>query len=181
MTSSVTDEQIMNKVSRGNLEEAGILYERYRKVIYNYLLRLTFNKEISLDLTQNVFIRMIRYRGSYKSGKPFRPWLLRIARNEWNDFYNEEGQFLSNSHDLDAINQETLAAIGDDDKSYHVQQLQKAMSMINPEYRQVLLLSKYMKLKNSEIAELYNSNENAIKGKVFRAMQQLSKVFKKLV
>ena len=180
MTSSATDEQLMNNVSRGNLEEAGILYERHSKMIYNFLLRLTFNKEISLDLTQNVFLRMIRYRESYKPGQPFRPWLIRIARNEWNDFYRKEGQFLSNSHDLDAINQETLAAAGDEEKSGHVQQLQKAMSMINPEYRQILLLSKYMKLKNREIAELYDSNENAIKGKVFRAMQQLREVFRKL-
>jgi len=177
MTSSGTDEQIMKTVSRGNLEEAGILYERYRKLIYNYLLRLTFNKETSLDLTQNVFIRMIRYRESYKTGQPFKPWLLRIARNEWNDYYKKEGQFMSNACDLDAINQESLAAMGNDDRSDQVVQLQKAMSKINSEYRQVLILSKYMKLTHREIAELYESNENAIKGKVFRAMQQLREVF----
>ena len=180
MTSSATDEYIMKRVSGGDLEKAGILYERYRRMIYNYLIRLTFNKEISHDLTQNVFVRLIRYRGSYKKGQPFRPWLMRIARNEWNDYYRKEGQFRSNSHDLNAINQETLVAMGRDERAEQVHQLQKAMSLINPEYRQLLILSKYMKLKYSEIAELYDSNENAIKGKVFRAMQQLREVFKKL-
>jgi RNA polymerase sigma factor (sigma-70 family) len=180
MTSSATDEQIMKRVSRGNLEEAGILYQRYRKMIYNYLLRLAFNKEISLDLTQNVFLRLIRYRKTYHAGQPFKPWLISIARNEWNDFYKKEGQYISNSYDLEAINQETLASLGNNERSEQVMQLQKAITLINPEYRQILILSKYMKLRYSEIAELLDSNENAVKGKVFRAMQQLREVFNKM-
>ena len=56
----------MQHVKDGNLSEMSELFERYNVKLYNYFLKLTRNKLISQDLTQNLFYRMIRYKNSYK-------------------------------------------------------------------------------------------------------------------
>lgn len=176
----MTDEKIMNRVSQGKLDDAKILYDRYHVKIYNFFLRLTFNRETSHDLTQNVFYRLLRYRGTWKKDHVFIPWIFRIARNEFNDFMKREGRFLNNSMDLEEINEDSAAIIDNPKSSEQVVILQNALSIISPEHRQVLLLSKYMKLRNKEIAIIVNSNENAVKQLIFRAMQKLRKVYFKL-
>ncbi len=65
-------------------------------------------------------------------------------------------------------------------KSDQVKNLQNALAKISPEHRKILLLSKYMKLKNKEIAVILESNENAVKGMIFRAMCKLREVYFKL-
>jgi RNA polymerase sigma factor (sigma-70 family) len=176
----MTDEKIMNRVSQGKLDDAKILYDRYHIKIYNFFLRLTFNRETSLDLTQNVFYRLLKYRNTWKKDQVFIPWIFRIARNEFNDYLKREGRFINNSLDLEAINNSSAVMIGDPEKSEQVKILQSALSMISPGHRQVLLLSRYMKLRNKEIAMIINSNENAVKQMIFRAMQELREVYFRL-
>jgi RNA polymerase sigma factor (sigma-70 family) len=176
----MTDEKIMHRVSQGKLDDVKILFDRYHIRIYNFFLRLTFCQEISLDLTQNVFYRLIKYRETWKKDHLFIPWIFRIARNEFNDYMKKEGRFRSNSMELEEINEITEGMINDSEKSDQVKNLQCALSMLSPEHRQILLLSRYMKLSNREIAEIINSNENAVKQKVFRAMQKLREVYFKV-
>jgi len=170
----------MTRVSQGKLDDAKILYNRYHIKIYNFFLRLTFNRDISLDLTQNVFYRLLKYRATWKKDQVFIPWIFRIARNEFNDYMKREGKFLNNSIELDEINDTASAMTGNLENSEQVIILQNALSMISPEHRQVLLLSRYMKLKNKDIAYIINSNENAVKQLVFRAIQKLREVYFKL-
>ncbi len=82
--------------------------------------------------------------------------------------------------ELEEINEIAAGMISDPEKSDQVKNLQCALSMLNPEHRQILLLSKYMKLSNREIAEVISSNENAVKQMVFRAMQKLREAYFKV-
>jgi RNA polymerase sigma factor (sigma-70 family) len=177
---SMTDEKIMTRISKGELDGAKILYDRYHVRIYNFFLRLTFNRDVSLDLMQNVFYRIIKYRKSWKEKHDFIPWIFRISRNEYNDYMKKEGKYLSNAIDLEEINESSAGMIIDPAKSDQVKNLQNALAKISPEHRKILLLSKYMKLKNKEIAVILESNENAVKGMIFRAMCKLREVYFKL-
>jgi len=177
---SMTDEKIMTGISKGNPDGVKILYERYHVKIYNFFLRMTFNREVSLDLMQNVFYRLIKYRKSWKENHAFIPWIFRICKNEYNDYMKKEGRFLNNSVDLEEINESSAGIITDPARSDQVKNLHNALARISPEHRKILLLSKYMKLKNREIAVILESNENAVKGMIFRAMCKLRKVYFKL-
>ncbi len=72
----MTDELIMEAVKNGNLDQASELFDRYHKRLYNYFVKISFDREASNDLTQNVFLRMIRYRNSYKEGNKFISWIF---------------------------------------------------------------------------------------------------------
>jgi len=63
----LTDEQIMQQVASGDIEKSGILFQRYKTAMYNFYLRSTYDQSLSEDLTQQVFIKLIKYRNSYKN------------------------------------------------------------------------------------------------------------------
>jgi len=176
----MTDEKIMTDVSQGELDGAKILYSRYHIKIYNFFLRLIFNREVSLDLMQNVFYRLIKYRKSWKNDHAFVPWIFKICRNEYNDYLKKEVRYIRNAVDIEEIKESSAGIIIDPIQSEKVKNLHNALANISPEHRKILLLSKYMKLKNKEIAEILDSNENAVKGMIFRAMCKLREVYFKL-
>jgi len=50
-------------------------------VVYRYLLRLVRDSELAQDLTQETFIKAWKHIRRFQTDKPFRPWVMRIARN----------------------------------------------------------------------------------------------------
>ena len=79
---AVEDADLIRQATRGNVESFNLLVSRWEKRVYNYLLRITANREDALDLTQDVFLKA--YQNLRKLDDPgrFAPWLYRIAHNE---------------------------------------------------------------------------------------------------
>lgn len=105
--SNPTDEYLINCIKDGDIEKSAIIYERHFKSIYAYFFRLTRGKMESEDLAQNVFLRMIRLRNSYKTNHLFLPWLYKIAHNIFIDFCNASNKEIRNLKDYKEENFET--------------------------------------------------------------------------
>ncbi len=73
----MTDEMIMEAVKNGDLQQVSMLFERYHKRIFNFLARMTMDRELAEDLTQNVFLRIMKYRASYRKETASRPGFTR--------------------------------------------------------------------------------------------------------
>jgi RNA polymerase sigma-70 factor (ECF subfamily) len=65
-------------------------------------------------------------------------------------------------------------------KTQEVEALQNAMNLLNEEYREVLILSRYQELKYSEIAQVLNTTEGNVKVKIHRALKQLQDIYFKV-
>lgn len=76
-------------VRRGDRKAAGLLVERYYEEIFFLVARQTGEtRETVLDLTQEIFVSMLRSLPSYDREKAaFRTWLNRIAINKIVDRY----------------------------------------------------------------------------------------------
>ena len=109
MTIKKSDEILMKQLAGGNKAAAGVLYERYSSSVYNYFVRMTKDVESSRDLTQNVFVKILKYRHSWKDDKVFSYWLFRIARNILIDYFNETQKF----YDLENNYKQTNLSIAD--------------------------------------------------------------------
>ena len=79
----------MTIVSEGNLDAMTYIFERYHVRLYNFYYQMVKDVAICEDLTQNVFIKVIRYKHSYKGGK-FVSWIFKIARNLFYDHYQAQ-------------------------------------------------------------------------------------------
>ena len=76
------DADLIRQAARGNVEAYNLLVSRWEKRVYNYLLRITGNREDSLDLTQDVFLKAYQNLARLDNPERFAPWLYRIAHNE---------------------------------------------------------------------------------------------------
>lgn len=175
-----TDEALMQKLSQGQLEACAVLFERYHLAIYNFFLRLTKQKMLSEDLTQSVFERLLKYKASYQVGKNFRSWIYQIARNIYADQYQKRGPFVDQYSTVETVAMEAPSVLNKIETNEHQIQLRQALNRLQPEQQEILVLSKWQKLRLKEVAQIMNISEGAAKVRVHRAMQALREQFFKI-
>ena len=163
----------MEAVKSGDLQQASLLFERYNKRIYNFLARMTMSKMLAEDLTQNVFLRMIKYRNSYREGNRFHSWIYQIARNVFSDHYQMHKNKFSGFVDVEKMSE----VIADKEESMEQDErekiLHRSLAMLNEEQRELLVLTRFQHLKYEEVAVIMDTTVANIKVKVHRAIQKL--------
>ncbi len=79
--SSVADNRLISAYLTGNEYAFEVLVSRYQDRLVNYLNRLIHDYEMSVDLSQEAFIRVYRNANRYQGQYKFSTWLYRIATN----------------------------------------------------------------------------------------------------
>lgn len=171
------DEQLMQKVKSGDLDSLAPLFEKHHVKLYNFFLRLTQNKDISRDLTQNVFRRIISYRNSYDNKWKFKSWMYQIARNVHLKHYQENKFLRSDFHEMEKLEVNSKSALEEMDMASKKSTLYEALNQLSPEQRELLELSRFQGLKYQEISEITGNSVTAIKVKVHRAMHKLRELY----
>ncbi len=176
----IPDESIMLNVKNGDLSAMSLLFERYNVKIFNFFLKMGLSRDISQDLTQNLFYRMLKYRSSYKEGNSVRTWIYQIARNLHADHFNR----LKKDRELFLQTETVSADIIDEPGSFpeeDYERLDAAMAGLNDSQREIIVLSRFQGLKYSEISTIVNQSVPAIKVAVYRAIRQLRHIYMKQI
>jgi RNA polymerase sigma-70 factor (ECF subfamily) len=170
----MTDQSLMLAVADGDVAQLGVLFERYHRQLFNYLLRLTGNRQMSEDLVQEVFMRILKYRRSWHSECQFRTWMFQIARNVRIDHVQRN---LPNAVSLDDHVEEFVCPLPRPDAAAErkddVRIMLEALERLPEERREVLLLRGFQGLKFEEIATVLKCSVNTIKGRAFIAIREL--------
>ena len=87
------------------------IYEKYSKLVYNYLYRLTNNIELSEELMQETFYSAIKGLNKFKGECKVSVWLCQIAKNKWKYYLKKNKKIHETA--LDAIMENLL--VEDDD------------------------------------------------------------------
>lgn len=75
----------------GNEAAANALILSYYKEMYAFVYKQTLDSELSLDLTQEIFISVMKSMRNYDSKKAsFRTWVYRLASNRLVDYYRSK-------------------------------------------------------------------------------------------
>ncbi len=170
----------MQNVKEGNLAELSVLFERYHLRLYNFFLRLTMKPEISQDLTQNLFYRMIKYKSSYKEGYSFKSWMYQMARNLHLDYCKEQKR----SEELFLKTESYQVEMSDEQGGYiedDFDRLDQAFQKLNNDQKELIVLSRYQGMKYEEISAITNQSVPAIKVAVHRAIKQLRGIYLKQI
>ena len=172
----------MLKVKSGDLDRMGLLFERYNRPLYGFLLKMCGETSSSEDMVQTVFYRMLKYRHTFTGEGEFRTWMYYLARNVLNDEMKKNKKHKQQQDVKDY--EEHIAGGKQADEELHKSQeakaLQEAMNQLSDEYREVLILSRYQELKYGEIAKVLNTTEGNVKVKVHRALKQLQSIYFKV-
>jgi RNA polymerase sigma-70 factor (ECF subfamily) len=76
-----SDYALARAAASGAIAAIGDLYNRYSRRVYSLCLRMTCNTADAEDLTQEVFIQLIRKIGSFRGESQFTTWLYRLTVN----------------------------------------------------------------------------------------------------
>ncbi|MBI3637819.1 MAG: RNA polymerase sigma factor [Candidatus Rokubacteria bacterium] len=172
-----TDDELMARVREGEQRAFAELYERHRRVVFTFLLRLTGDRRTAEDLLQETFLRAWRSRGDYRASGQFRGWLFTIARRLTVDWYRREGLQWEGNEEK-AVLLETLASpAGQPDRHAEAREelghLQRALDRLPPAQRETILLSRFVGLDSQQIASVTNSTPGAVRVQLHRALAHL--------
>ncbi len=169
----MSDEHIMEAVKNGNLQQASILFDRYHKRIFNFLARMTGEREAAEDLTQNVFLRMLKYRHTYKPEMKFQSWIYQMARNAFSDYYQQQKQRIPVKMEVEKLDDHLPDLMEALEQEENEKRLIRALAQLPDDYRELLVLTRFQHLKYEEVAGFLNMTVANVKVKVHRAIGQL--------
>lgn len=178
---ALSDNSLMIKVRDGDLDRLGLLFERYKKPLYGFFYGLNRDSDVSEDLVQNTFFRILKYRHLFRGDGDFRTWMFHIARNVSHDHFRKDKLKAKDSiedwQDKLGHQESRSEEIQHDDEH---RMLSMAMDRLPADKREILLLSKFQEKKYKEIGEILGCSEGAVKVKVFRALHDLKVVYQQL-
>lgn len=165
----------MAQVKGGQLDQLNELFSRYSKRIYNYFLKSTMDRDDSDDLTQELFIRVMKYRKSYKDGQAVQFWVFQIARNMVKDHFRKMKVHRDQFNPVEVM-PEVVEESMDEDRERE-KQLYKAMKALPEDKRELLVLSKFEGLKYEQIAAMRETSVSNIKVQVHRIIKELRDLY----
>lgn len=172
----------MLKVKDGDLDKLGLLFERYNRRLFGFFYRLTHRRDISEDLVQGVFERILKYRHTYRDNGAFSTWIYQIARNLHADHYRESTKIEEDDNpvDWDSFRGQDLSPELESEDDRERKLLELALERLDPDKKETLILSRYQGFKYREIAEIMDCSESAVKVRVFRGINELKEIITKL-
>lgn len=187
--SEQTDEELASAFQKGDEQAFALLFARYKKPIYNFLIRNLGQNENSEEAFQEVFLRVVRSISDYRPSAKFSTWLYTIARNYSID--QKRKQRFRNHLSLDQPIAEGIA-LGDkmadqgpgteskrgfNEVSHYLQNFLESM---NPEQKEVFVLREFQHLSFDDIAKVTKVSVNTVKSRMRYAMQYLQTRFKEI-
>ena len=156
------------------------LFERHHRGVYGFLYRMTGSREMSEDLVQEVFLRILRYRDTYAPQTSFAAWMYGIARNALIDQMRKRRPETAWDDGLPDLQSSELPPDEQFRSRQEIALLQKALASLPADKREVLILSRYQNLQYTEIGRILGCEPNAVKQRVFRAVRALAERFTEL-
>lgn len=174
------DEDLILAYQKGNSEAYQVLFERYKKPILNYALRILGNRADAEDAAGEVFLVLITDRSAYNPKAKFITWLYTVTRNTciskirkrknvfslWSRREGEEDSEweIPDTQDLasvELVKKEEAAAV------------KMAVQRLPEPQKSALILREYHALSYEQISEILNVSTANVKVLIFRARERL--------
>lgn len=169
----------MRRIQDGEMASMNVLFERYQRPMYNFFMKSTFDAVASEELTQELFIRMLRYSASYRPELgSVKSWLFRMAANLHINYRNAQSK--KAMHSVVLTESHLAVAETNDARRFTEEEYEKlgaSLQQLKTEQRQLIVLSKYQGLKYEEIASITGLSVVNVRVKIHRAILALREVY----
>jgi RNA polymerase sigma-70 factor (ECF subfamily) len=170
--------ELVASVLAGDQEAFGELVELYQRPVFNLTYRMLGDAGEAEDAAQEAFLRAYQHLERYDNTRPFKTWLLSIASNYCIDRLRKRRlTWLSIEEPLPPHPSLTSAEGEPEDAALTGERhaaIQAMLTELAPEYRAAVVLRYWYDMSYTEIAEMLETTESAIKSRLFRARQSLA-------
>ena len=166
------DPGVLRKAQRGDERAFSIIVRTYEQPVYNYVLRLTGDRALSEDLTQEVFLRVYQGLAGFSLRSRFTTWLFQVTKNRVLD-------------ELRALERRPRAVVALEDipplevvdapaeRAETIDAVWRAVEDLNPDLKMALLLRDVVGLPYAEIAETLEITLATVKWRIYKAREEV--------
>lgn len=139
------------------LEDIKIVYDKYFKDVYKYVLSLTLNESIAEEVTQETFFKAIKNIDKFDGRCTLFVWLCQIAKNTFFTHYQKSKRFSSIEEQLMKTTDCFEEYLLDKESAFEIH---KVLHKLEEPYKEVFSLRVFSELSFRQIAELFNKTES---------------------
>lgn len=183
------DETLMLDHGAGSEPAFEELVRRHQKPVLNYIYRMVRNRQVAEELTQEVFLALVKNAQRYRPTARFTTYLYKIASNivskEWARSKRRPrllalwAPWARNTNDADDFN--PLEHLPDTRQSVEAsfarqevsEAVNTALNQLPPHQRQAFVLHRFQQLSYEEVASITNTPVGTVKSRVVRAERAL--------
>lgn len=181
---TLTDGELIINSIAGRSDGFEELVRRYQRPITSYVFRMLGDYESSLDVTQEVFIKVYNSLTKYSSEYKFSTWLYRIAHNAAIDHRRRnsvtpqslEAENADGSYQIQ-LESRDLSPEQDRERSEWRIEIDAVVKCLPPAYRDLILLRHGQDLSYDEIADVTGLPLGTVKNRLFRAREMMREMF----
>lgn len=171
--------ELIAEILEGSQAAMEVLVKRYYKIIFSYVYRSTGNYHTSYDLTQEVFVKMMKSIDKFEGrGNSFKNWLFKIALNNVRDYFKgsryrafkETTEFSSDIPDENIV--ELIPRMQRRDE------IKKAILQLPEVQRDTIILRFYNDMKIKDIAKVMDTTESTVKSRLRLGLGKLKDILK---
>jgi RNA polymerase sigma-70 factor, ECF subfamily len=180
--SEPTDFELLRRAAEGERQAFELVYHRYQQVVYRFARAMTGCPDAAEDVTQEVFIALIKELPRYDPARAgFTTYLYGIARNLSRDRWRRTQRRLA----LEAVGLERRRTTDDPfdllERAQTATQVQCALRGLPLRYREVIILCDLHGLAYAEAALVVRSSVSGVRARLHRARQLLRRKLSRLL
>ncbi len=171
MATQVTDSELVRKMLGGDKTAFAELYRRRQRDVYRFALHMTGAADLAEDVTQEVFIVLMKKGNEYDELKgSVNAFLLGVTRNYVLRRLRKERSFVSIDDTLgDTIAAENASVNEALARNESIQAMRRAVLKLPPHYREVVVLCDLQELSYAEAAAVLDSKIGTVRSRLHRA------------
>jgi RNA polymerase sigma-70 factor (ECF subfamily) len=184
------DQELVKSYVGGNELALQFLLEKHQSQIFHYILSKIKNRDLSNDIFQDTFIKVIRTlkSGNYNEEGKFLPWVMRIAHNLVIDHFRRESKVRFVSESSSSSDEFNVFSLIKDDGLNIEQQMSKNeleaqvanfIDYLPENQKDILVMRIYQDMSFKEIAELKDISINTALGRMRYAVMNIRKLMEK--
>ena len=183
MQTGPVDNEIINRVLKGEQALYAQLVKRYTPFVFTIVLRYTANREDAEEIAQDVFVKAYRSLADFRGESKFSTWLYTIVTTTCITFLRKKKVPV---HSLDteqvfdlADNQNSSFKANQVEQKSKVQVLNEALRLLSIDDARILTLFYQAEQSLEEIGRIIGVDPNTAKVKLHRARQRLKEKMEK--
>lgn len=153
------------------------LFEQHRSAILAYVCRLTADRSLAEELTQETFLRVFEARERLSQVANPRAWVFRIATNTTFSALRRRKRYVwlpwETVEKAPARDQDIAERVGLEDA------VEMALASLSPQYRAPLLLFSHYGFSVAETAAILGISEGAVKTRVYRGKEMFQQAYQR--
>jgi RNA polymerase sigma-70 factor (ECF subfamily) len=171
-----SDQDLVLRTRRGEVEAFGELVRRYQQSVFNVCYRMVGEPREAEDQTQEAFLRAYQRLASYDAGRPFGPWMRRLAANLClNQLGRRRPTLLPLDEEIDEVREPTRGPEATRMGQERGEALRMALRALTPRQKAVIELRHFQELSYAEIASELGLAMSDVKSDLFRARRALAR------